>query len=578
MNSNECIQQTLGICWQAADAKQLGTVFGFAEFLTILAIFAVAYNVVDERYKFRIEISPIPLLNLLFSVSISSALTLVLVRVWFTNHLPIPRLLNNPQIYETGVASILVAVLLYWLRYAYLKPPLFSEKNAQRYLNKSFQSISGGNPQELAAAAYEIGRSATQLIREARKVERVRDFKNGGFKSENTHLSELANQVLALTGDKRFCRYVAKNVPWVAEEIFREAGNDELGNLQIVQFSRNVSSELLADPETAIHHEDEWYNSGLIGHIKPISVTVFGNSKLVEQLAAYAGSPLNPSWKHRQSWSVTSWETYNRLALLYFNDKLKRIQSNSITSADHQIFDFYEYACSDAYRINDMLDNHYNSIEYQKFIKVVDFINGILKLLEKYNIKGNKKPQLHDGHIINRDIYDELAKVAFSTILASASVDTAEFRSWEVQHNSVWRPLMQDFSNTEVRSIFRSRLQRLLWSEIRDMERYANFKGAKIIMVCLHIMGFNLSHAVNRPPETRALKRAVIGWVRKNYLQLADANPKVAEACIGGSLSFDPHKKQIIKTYNSMLGKEPNRDILDLLSPPTNAMKANNPS
>lgn len=578
MNSSECIQQTLGICWQAADAKQLGTVFGFAEFLTILAIFAVAYNVVDERYKFRIAVSPIPLLNLLFCVSISSALTLVIVRVWFSNNLPIPRLLNNPQIYETVVASILVAVLLYWLRYAYLKPPLFSRQNAQRFLNKSFQSISGGNPQELAAAAYEIGRSARQLVKEARKVERVRDFKNGGFKSENTHLSELANQVLALTGDKRFCRHVAKNVPWVAEEIFREAGNNSLGTLQIVQFSRNVSSELLADPETAIHHEDEWYNSGLIGHIKPISVTVFGNSRLVEQLAAYAGSPLNPLWKHRQSWSVTSWETYNRLVLLYFDDKLKSNMSDTVTSSDYQIFHIYEHACNDLFRINDMVEGYYNSIEFQKLNSVVKFINGTLSLLEEHIISSNTNIRSIDRHIKSRDIYDSLAKVAYNAIIASSSVDTAEFRSWEVQHNTVWSPLMQDFGNSETRRIFRARLQRLIWEQIRDMERFANYRGAKIIMVCLHVMGLDLSHAVNKPAETRALKRALITWVRKNYLQLVEENPKVAEACIGGSLSFDPHKKQIIKTYNSMLGKEPNRDILDLLSPPTNTMNANNPS
>lgn len=389
MNLSECIRQTFGICWQAADVSNHGSVFGFAEFLTIVAIFAVAYNVSDDRYKFRIAIAPIPILPLLFHGTIWSAVTLVAVRIWFAYHLPIPRLLNNPQIYEIIVATGLLLIMMLWLRFAFLKPPLFSRRNSLRFLQKSFQSISGGNQEELAAAAYEIGRSAEQLVKEARKVERVRDYKNGGFITKTTHVSELANQVLALTGDKRFCRHVAKNVPWVAEDIFREAGKDYLGTLQIVQFSRNVSSELLADPETAIHHEDEWYNSGLIGHIKPISVTVFGNSKLVEQLAAYGGSPLNPSWKHRQSWSVTSWETYNRLVLIYFDDKLKRIQSNSITSADHQIFNFFEYACSDAYRINDMPENYSNSIEYQKFNKVVDFINGILKLLEKFNIKVN---------------------------------------------------------------------------------------------------------------------------------------------------------------------------------------------
>lgn len=560
--TEECIHNIFGLCWQPADRAEHASVFGFAEFLTIVAIFSVAYNISDHRYKFRIGIAPIPLLTLLFHVTIWSAATLVAISIWFDYSFLIPSFLNDPRIFEVAVAIVLLTVLLLWLRFAYLKPPLFSRQNGLRFAQQCFQAISGGNPQELAAAAFEIGRSARELVKIARQKQRTRDVDNGGFVTKPTELAALANDVLALAGDKRFCRHVAKQVPWVAEEIFREAGQDYLGEIQVIQFSRNISSELLADPDAAIHHEDEWYSSGLIGHIKPMSVSIFGNSKLVEELADRGGSPLNPSWQQRRKWTAASWETYNRLVLLFLDDRFKKRNNVSVTTALHQIFGIYEHACLDSYRINDMPDNYYEAIEFQKIRKVVDFINGVISLLEKYEIRAEKKPTLRDGRVVRQDIFDELADIAFNLISASASVDTAEFRSWEVQHNSVWSPLMRDYRDSEVRAIFRARLQRLLWKEICDMERFPNLRGAKVIMVCLNIMGFKMDHDVHKPKEIRALKRSVITWVRKNYSKLREEHPKVAEACLGGSLTYDPVGKIFIKTYSSRLGKSPDQECL----------------
>lgn len=59
--------EALGICWQVADRAHQGAVFDFAEFLTIVAILRVAYNVTNDRDKVRMAIVPVPLLVLLFT-------------------------------------------------------------------------------------------------------------------------------------------------------------------------------------------------------------------------------------------------------------------------------------------------------------------------------------------------------------------------------------------------------------------------------------------------------------------------------------------------------------------------------
>jgi hypothetical protein len=561
---NNCVYNILGLCLEIADKSPHYSIFGIAEFLTIVAIFAVAYNVSDDRYKFRINISPIPLLSVFFYVTVCSAIILIANTLWFDFALPIPRVLNNPLIVQTLVAIVLIALLAVWLHVAFLKPPRFSRRNSVRFAQQVFQGIAGGNEQELAAAAYEVGRSAHELVATARQRFKQWDWKNGGFVSVKTEAAQIADEVLLLLGDRRFCRHVAKHAPWVAAGLFKEVGSEPLGDLEFVQFARNVSAELLADTDTAIHHEDEWFRSGLIGHLKPVSISIFGNSELVEALASRAGSPLNLLWQDQRAWGARSWDTYNRAVLLYISDWLKKRRGIQASTALHQIFHSYEHLRLDAYRINEMPDGYHQSIEFRRIRKAVDFLTEAIKLLEELEVSGPMKAYLRDGRVAHPDIFDLLSEVALELIVAAGSVDTPDFRSWEVQHNTVWSPLLRDYSDSKVRAIFRARLQRLIWKEIRDMESAPNYRGARVILVCLNVMGFKMDHAVRRPKEIRALKRALLKWVRQNYLKLRKDYPDVARACTGASLSFDPKKKTFIKTYGSLLGKKPNQDTFQL--------------
>src|SRR5690606_7623665 len=135
---------------------------------------------------------------------------------------------------------------------------------------------------------------------------------------------------------------------------------------------------------------------------------------------------------------------------------------------------------------------------------------------EELEVRGPRKAYLRDGRVAHPDIFDFLSEVAFELVVAAASVNTPDFRSWEVQHNTVWSPLMRDYSDSEVRAIVRSRLQRLIWKEISNMGHAPNYKGARVILVCLNVMGFKMDHAVHKPKEIRALKRALLRWVRQN--------------------------------------------------------------
>ena len=62
MNSENCIGL---LCFIALDSHG-DKFFGFAEFLAGLALMVLAWTLADVRYKFRIDVAPLPLKKITF--------------------------------------------------------------------------------------------------------------------------------------------------------------------------------------------------------------------------------------------------------------------------------------------------------------------------------------------------------------------------------------------------------------------------------------------------------------------------------------------------------------------------------
>ena len=77
-------------------------------------------------------------------------------------------------------------------------------------------------------------------------------------------------------------------------------------------------------------------------------------------------------------------------------------------------------------------------------------------------------------------------------------------------------------------------------------------------------MGFRLNGVSQRDRNTEPLKRAILAWVKKNYVSLHRNHPAVAEACLMGSITYDAENKQLVKTFLSRADREPDRDVLSL--------------
>ncbi len=560
-----CVLDVLGICFEKARPPSGQPLFGIGEFLTAVAVFAVAYTMADERYKFRLAVSAVPIHTIFFAATILTGLGLIGLPFWFQSELPIPSAVNDQAFFEALFAAVVVGLIALWTYVAFINPPTFSKRNSIRFAQRVFRAISDGDETELTAVIFEVGRSAASIIQNARKRVKVYDHVHGGIESKKTITAEIAHDVVLLLGDRRVCHLVAIKMPWVATAFFREVGNHR-SDIPIEQFAKNVAAELFKETNSAVHHEDDGYRSGLIGYLKPVSSTLFGNSRLIDSLAGNGGSPIDPLGLDTRSWSTKSWIAYNKAVLLYLQDRLRRHRSLGIDTAIYQIQSAYEHACIDIHHINSMAEESYgSSIEYQRLGEVVDFIGRALDLVEKSGIRADRRLSELDGtYVRDKDLIDVLAQIAKSLIVQSGSVATSDFRSWNVQHNIIWSGLMRDYEASYTLDLFKTRLSRLLWAEIRSMERLPNYVNARILGVCMNIMGFRLDHAVFRPKGTRALKRAVVGWCRQNFMRLWNEHPEMARACLLGNVSFDHKKRRLTKRYASSFGRPGQEEHLAL--------------
>ena len=161
-------------------------------------------------------------------------------------------------------------------------------------------------------------------------------------------------------------------------------------------------------------------------------------------------------------------------------------------------------------------------------------------------------------------IHNHVADLIFEVIFSAASVSAQTWTCWEVEHNAVWTELFSHHQSGTWK-IIRFKVRRKLYDEIKRMDEWGNFKGARILGLCLNVLGFSGKRTRDYRREQSVLAGPVVAWTKRNYLRLVEDHPNVANACLHGSIEFDAANHQLVKTYSgNQTLKEPKRVYLKL--------------
>lgn len=151
----------------------------------------------------------------------------------------------------------------------------------------------------------------------------------------------------------------------------------------------------------------------------------------------------------------------------------------------------------------------------------------------------------------------------YEIIYDAAGVRGDPDKCWAVHHNAVWGRFF-GLKRGPVRADLHRRLARRVQKEIHDMDRFPNYKSARILGLILNVVGVKASHRKTGRPAERAIQVLVQSWFKRRFLDVRREYPDVAEWCLLGSITYDEELRRLVKTYAKGTRPEPNRAFMQL--------------
>ncbi|WP_045189801.1 hypothetical protein [Pseudomonas tussilaginis] len=537
--------------------------FGFSEFLAGLALMVLAWTIGDVRYRFRIRTAPIPLQRLTFTVVAAIGVLTLLTDLWRAEGWLVPQgNLLTPASWQALLAGVFLLTFLTWAWFAFIKRPTFGKRNAERFAQTLYRYILKGDPTELAVIADELTYSVKALVRYAPDRTTLKHHSRQQDKSNSIlplpKVGAYANDLLLLLADKRLCRVIIESSPGTALAIFQEISKRKKFGINIGVFAQNIVREALLNSNSFLYHETEGYESGLIGYHKPLSQAMFANHIMVETIRTL----LDPDTLGHSKWNAAQWEAYCRLVLISLRDYTDK------SALDHSIAlncatTYIQSAVSGLYKLNGVA-NTWENDTVQSLQIVMAFIRDAVKILEDKGVSKYTRLRVRVKYgQPHESFYDLMASMIFEIIFHASAVNSPWWDCWSIQHNSIWGQLRHTLEG-EVGRVIDFKLRRILYNEVLRMNKFPNFKGAKILAFCLNVMGLKLSNS-SFDKNSRPLHKAMLAWTKKNYVSLHNHSPSLAEACLVDRISYDAENLRLIKTYPADgLLREPQYEFLEL--------------
>lgn len=552
------------LCFAPPTESNAPKIFGFAEFISALAILALTYSLTDVRYRFRLAVAPIPLYRYTFYIIGLIGLETVISEVWLAEKWWLPKIeFITRSILQGCFGLLFLATFMLWVWFAHIRPPVFSRWNYKKYTHELYSYLVKGSDSDLVIIADELRRSAKSLVLLAPNIHR-QSSPIPNDKQEHREIERYAYDVLQLIANRKLCRHIISAAPTTAIVLFQEAAAAKKHHLPFGAFAKNITAEAIGNLESPLFHEINYYQSGLLGHIQPFIQTIYGNYALVEGLCDHVGSPLDVDYQDYAKWNAHQWSAYNRATITAINAYVRETKgisrSHSIYRAVHNI----QHSFDDAYKLGDIAIDYLGTDIYNRLEAAVDFLINAVSEIDN----ANHKPYLHklrrlEGDYKDKDLYDLLAEFMFKLIDAASFVSSPADKAWAIHHNMVWHQFFSLTNKSQTWKILQYKLRRLLYNEIFSIKDLPNYKNVRIFGYCLNVMGLNVTrNELGR--DYRPLHKVTLSIARRHFANLWRQRQWIAEVALIGSITYDAERNQLAKTYIRGLNNEAPKEHLQL--------------
>ncbi|MDD0929637.1 hypothetical protein C5H23_05675 [Xylella fastidiosa] len=538
----------IGVCFIPLDGSGQ-TFFGFSQFLTGLALMVLAWTIADVRYRFRIQVAPLPLLGMSFYVVAAIGLLTLLTDLWRAEQWLVPRgILLTPAVWQALLGGTFLLTILTWAWLGFIRPPTYGQYNAKRFGQTLYRIILNGSPTELAVIADELAHSLQALVQYAtdkRREESDQREHEAEQQKNPPQVERYANFILRLIADKRLCRAIVAESPRTSLILFQAIAKTRKYGIEIESFARNIFHEALDNKDSFLYHEADGYQSGLIGYHKPLTQAMFGNYEMVATIRTL----LDPD---RSNWDAAQWEIYCRVVLLTFRSYFRQAcPGYGFVLSCAMIY--ITAAASDLSTLNE-LTNPDDSDVLRRLDVVIQFIKEAVTILDQEGVPEHVCICVRAGYDSPRAIFcDRIANMIYTVISLASEVRLPQLE-WKIQHNSVWSNLFHYGAfKRPAGQVVTFKLRRLLYNQIADMQRFPNVERSKILRFCLNVLALAVirgnDYKSDRRFHYRVLHKAVLAWTKKHFVWLHSHHPRLAESCLGNHITYDAEHLRLAYTH-----------------------------
>ncbi|TFI05496.1 MULTISPECIES: hypothetical protein [unclassified Herbaspirillum] len=520
-------------------------IFGYAEFVAAMALFALIYTLTDTRYKFRAATSSVNLSAITQRTALTIGLGSLLTNLWYAQHLPIPVFLDSLPAWQTAFGFAFLAVMILWVRTTHTAPPVFNVANSRRFKRQLLEYVVSGNEKDLGIVARELIRSAGPIIEAIPNREGISRIALISPRSPAENMQVDALELMQLMATPRLCRAIAMQTNEVALVFLNEIQRQKKYTDVTALFSKNVTRHMFDHKESLLFYEDHVYDHGFLARTKYFTNAAFGSYDLVEGLGAYgACSPLDATPAFYAPFDEIQLKVFGRCYLLTVTDYCQKAGVFQVSSALSRATDYIalqtEYLSDGSGILN------YRDPAYASFSTACRIFQETLKLLDK--LDGTRWDAIA---AMGSDIpfHELFAQQMFEIIGRAAHIRSDEKLCWEIQHNTTWRAFYYrgDFSgpSENIRRI----LNRLIMSEVNSLLAYANFHNSKVLAMCLNVLGFVPPGRQRGSRQERTLSRALLSWTRKYFAQVHAGNPRLREMLLTSNMSYDAENNCLVRYH-----------------------------
>lgn len=502
-------------------------IFGFAEYIAALALMVLAWTTVDFRYRFHVETARFDIRPIAFTAVAAIGLLTLVTDVWRASAWPVWEFGPiTPIIWQGLLGLAFLATFVTWALIAFVRPPIFNEKNADRFLNAVLREIKQGDKAHIALMADALVASAPSIIR---LLSRRQDY---------------AEKLLSLLCDPIVCSVIVTRSPSLLIALYGELDRLPVNSRATYSLTTNVLSAAIAEGESFLHREVRDWTRGTASSAQPITTTVFGNIALLDQMPGIYNGPDSSKWQ------LAEWTAFFRAAGITLGRYIDKADSGRLghSFAVNNIFEVLKEAPREIRQ--HLAEGRMGHRETAATLReLIILVKEVSDRISETSVELDRWRGLGEYH----NPIQHLARVAYHVLLAASYVKSPASEAWHFGFGIAWSGIFDPFKRKGPEWVFKEvqeLVARMLWITISELDRIPNFYGAQLLGLCINIglIGDNppLRDEGHIKPDA-ALVRLLRAWVRERFAWLHKHNSTLATAGFADGVTYDKHRWLIVR-------------------------------